>query len=81
MRWAMIVAIAERWVGLLWSDEYVEIEKKTEGIFLNGEKVKSVMFNTIQLRLTMPSRAEYILIDGRTESDISIEDMHAQLSE
>jgi hypothetical protein len=76
----MIAAIAEKWSGMSCDKEYVELEKRAEGVFVNGEKVEEMIFNHIQLRFVMTNEVIFLLFDGRTESDLSIEEMHSELS-
>ena len=76
----MIAAIAEKWDGGYWSEEYVELEKKSESVFVNGNKAEKMLFNHIQLRFVMSGGAKFLLFDGRTESDFLIEEIFNQLS-
>jgi hypothetical protein len=76
----VIEAIAETWgVHSVGDENAVKIERKADGVYVDGVKA-SVMFNTLQLRFTMPDGTRHILIDGRTASTFSIKEMYQQLT-
>ena len=79
----MITATAELWEGGYQSvKREIRLEKRVDGVYLNGSKAE-MEYNGIQLRFTYyvaGDRHLFILIDGRTDSDLSIEEMHQQLS-
>jgi hypothetical protein len=74
----IIVAKAEFWESRFAPEKIdLKIEKTDDEIRVNGEPA-TMEFNGLQLRLKTKERI-YILFDGRTGSNLSIEEMHQQL--
>ncbi|MDO8668087.1 MAG: hypothetical protein Q7K35_03240 [bacterium] len=76
----MITANAEMWCGA-WTPKVKQVTLVNKGgkIFVDGIAAEAMEFNRIQLRFTMPNKDTVILFDGKTESDLSIEQMYKQL--
>ena len=77
---AEIRAMADYWQrGSVDKSKLVTITKKDGKILVNGQEA-TMGFNGIQLWFTVKPKHTYRLFDGRTESDLTIKEMHRQLS-
>jgi hypothetical protein len=77
----MIEATAERWLGYTKSQKRIMIEKRPEGVFVDGRKPERVKFNHIQLRFEFPNDEVFIIFDKSSNSELPIREMYLQLTQ
>jgi len=58
----------------------IKIIGNSEGIFVNGTKVKSVMFNNIQLRFSFEKKRKHIIFDHTCAPDFTIAEIYNKIT-